>query len=60
MNSVPFFNGLDKLVVIEANLGTNLLIKETLPRKLLSSLTIVGLFIVSMAVALAGSILIPL
>ena len=34
--------------------------KETFPKKLLSFLTVVGLFMVAMAIALAGSTLMPL
>lgn len=60
MNSAPFFNSLDNPWVIEVRLGINLLIWETLPKKLLSSLTTIGIFMITMVVVLARSMLMHL
>ena len=46
--------------VIDANLGMNLRIYETFPKKLFSSFTVIGGLIVAMAMALAGFTSIPL
>ena len=46
--------------VIDANLGMNLRIYETFPKKLFSSFIVTGGLIIAMVVALAGSTSIPL
>ena len=56
MKAFPFFNNLDSSLVTKASLGVNFLMQETLSKKLLSSLTVVCLFMVDNAVALVGSI----
>ena len=56
----PFLSNLPKAKVIDANLGMNLWIYETFPKKLFNYFTVVGGFMVAMAVALAGSTYIPL
>ena len=55
-NGAPFFKSGAKAEVIAARLGMNLLIYDSLPKKLFSSLCVVGGFIVAMVDALAGSI----
>ena len=56
----PFLSNLVKAEVIDTNLGMNLQIYETFPKKLFNSFTVASGFIVAMAVALVGSISIPL
>ena len=56
----PFLSNLVKVEVIDASPGTNLQIYETFPKKLFNSFTMVGGFIVAMAVALAEFTSIPL
>ena len=55
MKTFPFFNSLDSPLVTKAGLGVNFLMKETLSKKLLSSLTMICLFMVDIVVALVGS-----
>ena len=56
----PFLSNLVKAEVIDANLGMNLQMYETFPKKLFNSFTVTGGHIVAIAVALAGSTSIPL
>ena len=56
----PFLSNLVKAEVIDADLGMNLRIYETFPKKLFNSFTVAGGLIVAMAVALAGSTSMPL
>ena len=56
----PFLINLAKDEVIEAKPRMNLLMYETFPEKLFNSFTVVGGFMVAMAVAFAGSTSIPL
>ena len=58
-NGAPFFRSGAKVEVIAARLGMNLLIYDSFPKKLFSSLCEVGDFIVAMADALVGLTLIP-
>ena len=58
-NRTLFFKSGAKAKVTEARPGINLLIYDSLPNKLFSSLCVVGGFIVAMADALAGSTSIP-
>ena len=58
--TLPFLSNLVKADVIDANLGMNLRIQETFPKKLFSSFTVAGGLIVAMAVALAEFTSIPL
>ena len=53
--NILFFNSLDSPLVTKAGLGVNFLMKETLSKKLLSSLTMICLFMVDIVVALVGS-----
>ena len=55
----PFLSNLVKAEVIDANLGMNLRIYETFPKKLFNSFTVAGGLIVAMAVALADPHLFP-
>ena len=56
----PFLSNLVKAEVIDANLGMNLQIYKTFPKKLFNSFTMAGGLEVVMAVALAESTSIPL
>ena len=58
-NRAPFFKSGAKAEVIAARPRINLLMYDSLPKKLFSSLCVVGGFIVAMADALAGSTSIP-
>jgi hypothetical protein len=58
-NGAPFFKSGAKAEVTAARPGINLLMYDSLPKKLFSSLCVVCGFIVAMADALARSTLIP-
>ena len=58
-NGAPFFKSGAKAEVTAAKPGINLLMYDNLPKKLFSSLCVVGGFIVAMADAIAGSTSIP-
>ncbi len=58
-NGAPFFKSGEKAEVTAARPGINLLIYDSLPKKLFSSLCEVGGFIVAMADSLVGSTSIP-
>ena len=55
----PFLSNLVKVEVIDANLGMNLQIYKTFPKKFFNSFIVANGLIVAMVVALAGSTSIP-
>ena len=58
-NGAPFFRSGAKVEVMAARPGMNLLVYDSFPKKLFSSLCVVGGFIAAMADALVGSMSIP-